>query len=52
MFIEKAHKKFGVLLILRAPDFADTGERAERARVRFAPEHHHLIRDNVHGDVL
>ncbi len=52
VFVEQAHKKFGVLLILRTPNLSDAGERTERARISFAPKHHHLIWDDVYGDVL
>lgn len=51
VFAEQAHKKFWVLL-LRALDLSDAGERTERARISFSPEHHHLIWDDVYGNIL
>jgi len=52
VFVEQAHKKFGVLFILRTADLSNAGERAERARISFSTEHHHLIRDDVYGNIL
>lgn len=52
MFIKHAHEQFGILFVLRASDLPDAVEGAEGTWVCFAPKHHHLIRDDVHSNVL
>lgn len=42
----------GVSLVLLPSYFADAVEAAERAGISGAPEGHHLVRYDVHSDVL
>lgn len=52
MFVEQSAQEFRVLLVLRTADLANTGEGAECAGVSLSPEHHCLVRVDVHGHVL
>lgn len=45
-------QELGVGLVLLPSNFANAVEAAESARIRGAPEGHHLIRYDVHGYVL
>jgi len=45
-------QELGVSLVLLPSDFANAVKAAERARVSGAPERHHLVRYDVHSDVL
>lgn len=52
VFGDQITQELGVTLVLLPPDFADAVEAAERAGVGGASEGHHLIRYDVHSDVL
>lgn len=45
-------QELGVSLVLLPSYFADAVKAAERAGIGGAPEGHHLIRYDVHSDVL
>lgn len=52
MFVEESTQEFGVLLVVRAADLANTVEGAECAGISFSSKHHHLVGVDVHGYVL
>ena len=52
VFVEQSTQELRVFLVLRTADLANTGERAECAGVSLSPEHHRLVRVDVHGNVL
>lgn len=52
MFVEQPTQEFGVLLVVSAADLANTVEGAEGAGVSLSSKHHHLVRVDMHSDVL
>lgn len=52
MFVEESTQEFGVLLVMRAADLANTVEGAECAGISFSSKHHHLVWVDAHSYVL
>lgn len=52
MFVEHSTQEFRVLLVVSTADLANTVERAESTGVSLSSEHHHLVRIDMHCNVL
>lgn len=52
MFVKQSTQEFGVLLVVSAADFANAVEGAESAGISLSSKHHHLVRVDVHSNVL
>lgn len=52
MFVEQSTQEFRVLLVVCTTDLANTVEGAEGAGVSFSSKHHHLVRVDMHSNVL
>lgn len=52
MFVEQSTQEFGILLVFSGADLADTVEGADRAGVAIPSKHHHLVRVDIHSNVL
>lgn len=52
MFVEQSTQELRILLVVSPTNFANTVERAEGAGVSLSSKHHHLIRVDVHSNVL
>lgn len=49
---DEVTQELGVALVLLPSYFADAVKAAERAGISRAPEGHHLVRYDVHSDIL
>lgn len=52
MFVEQSTQEFGVLLVVSTADLANTVERAECTGVSLSAKQHHLVRVDMHSNVL
>lgn len=52
MFVEESTQEFRVLLVVSTTDLSNTVEGAERAGVSLSSKHHHLVRVDVHSNIL
>lgn len=52
MFVEQSTQEFRVLLVVSTADLANTVEGAECAGVSLSTKHHHLVRVDMHSNVL
>lgn len=52
MLVEQSTQEFRVLLVVCTADLANTVQGAECTRVSLSSKHHHLIRVDLHSNVL
>lgn len=52
VFVEKPAQEYRVVLVFSTIDLANTVERAECTRVSLSSERHHLVRVDMHCNVL
>lgn len=52
VFVEKSTQEFRVLLVVRTTDLANTVKGAECTGVSLSSKHHHLVRVDMHSNVL
>lgn len=52
VFVEQPTQQLRVLLVLSTTDLANAVKGAERTRVSHTSKHHHLVRVDLHSNVL